>query len=133
LRHLHWLLVLSLIPLAVSLLQTGPEADVGKRLDDTIAQLSPDAQMRAVQALLELEDGKGSLDKVFAALPDHKLKGALLPRDTWAHWLFTLGGAALFLGFLWALSLEGTATPQNLLAIGLFTATIGILFLIVVQ
>src|SRR5207237_9350438 len=97
LRHLHWLLVLSLIPLAVSVLQTGADADVGKRLDDTIAQLSPDAQMRAVQALLELEDGKGSLDKVFAALPDNKLKGAFLPRHTWAHWLFTLAAAVLFL------------------------------------
>ena len=57
---------------------------------------------------------------------DRKLRGALLSYGTWAHWLFTLGATVLFFAFLVALSLEGTAAPNHLLFIGLFTATIGI-------
>lgn len=133
LRHLHWLLVLSLIPLAVSLLQPRQEEDFAERLLETLAQAPAEARQRAGQAIAELEDGKGSLDKVFAALPDHKLRGAFLPRDTWMHWPFTGGAALLFFTFLLALSIEGSATPRQLLAVGLFTATIGLVLLLCVQ
>jgi RsiW-degrading membrane proteinase PrsW (M82 family) len=122
-----------LIPLAVSLLETREEENIGERLIATIEQAPADAQARAGRALADLEDGKGSLDKVFAALPDHKLRGALLPRDTWMHWLFTGGATLLFFTFLLALSLEGSASPRQLLAVGLFTATAGLLFLLCVQ
>ena len=132
LRHLHWLLVLALIPLAMSLLQTRQE-DGAKRFLSTVDQLPPDARLRALQAVEDLEKGKGSVEQLFATLPDHRLIGALLPRDTWAHWLFTLGAAVLFFAFLLALTLEGSATPHHLLVIGLFTATLGILFLLAVQ
>jgi RsiW-degrading membrane proteinase PrsW (M82 family) len=131
LRHLHWLLVLALIPLAVSLLL--PREDTAKRWDDTLAQLPIETVLRVDQAMLEVKEGKASEDKVFALLPDRKLRGALLSYGTWAHWLFTLGATVLFFAFLVALSLEGTAAPNHLLFIGLFTATIGILFLLIVQ
>jgi RsiW-degrading membrane proteinase PrsW (M82 family) len=133
LRHLHWLLVLFLIPLAVSLLQKCDEQDVVNRLIDTIDQAPPDARAHAGRAIADLNDGKGSLEAVFAALPDHKLRGAWLPRDTWAHWLFTFGASLLFSLFLLALSFEGSAKIQHLLAVGLFTGTIGVLFLLAVQ
>lgn len=133
LRHLHWLLVLSLIPLALSLLTSQQAGDFVQRLNETIDQLPADSQLRADQAVAELIDGKGSLEKLFAALPEHKLKGAWLPRDTWAHWLFTLGAGVLYLAFLFALTMEGSATPHHLLVVGIFTATIGIVFLLVVQ
>jgi RsiW-degrading membrane proteinase PrsW (M82 family) len=133
LRHLHWLLVLSLIPLTVSLFQTHDDRDFLRRLIETLEQAPPDSRLRAERAIAELEDGKGSLEKVFAALPDHRLRGAFLPRDTWMHWLFTAGATVLFSAFLFALTLEGSATPHHLFAVGLFTATIGILFLVIVQ
>jgi hypothetical protein len=46
LRHLHWLLVLSLIPLAVSLLQTRGEQDFVRRLIETIDQAPADSRLR---------------------------------------------------------------------------------------
>ena len=130
LRHLHWLLVLSLIPLAASLLQKAEEQTVVQRLLQTIEQEPEDAKART---LAELQDENVSLEKIFAALPDHKLVGAWLPRDTHIHWLLTAGATLLFFLFLVALSTEGSAKPQHLLAVGLFTATIGLLFLFAVQ
>ncbi len=133
LRHLHWLLVLSLIPLAVSLAQPKEEKDFIQRLNETIDAAPPDVQRNADQVLLRLGEGKGSLEDIFLALPEHRLRGALLPRDSWAHWLFTLGAVLLFLVFLLALSTDGSASAREILPIGLFTATIGILFLVIVQ
>jgi RsiW-degrading membrane proteinase PrsW (M82 family) len=122
-----------LIPLAVSLLQPSEERSILDRLIDTIDEAPPDVQARTLQALGELENGKGSEEKLFAALPDHKLRGALFPRDTWRHWLFTLGAAALYFTFFMVLCIEGSAAPQHLLAVGIFTATVGIVFLLIVQ
>jgi hypothetical protein len=133
LRHLHWLLVLSLIPLALSLLLKDDERDFLDRLIKTIEQAPESSRWRIEQALQKLEDGKGSLEDLFSALPDEKLSGALFPRHTWKHWLFTAGATLLFLTFLLVLSLEGSATPGELLAVGTFTATIGIVFLLIVQ
>ncbi len=133
LRHLHWLLVLSLIPLALSLLQARVADNFLVRLDETIKQAPLDTQRRIDQALGDLEQGKGSLETLFAALPDHRLRGAFLPRGTWAHWLFTLGAAVLFLAFLLGLTADRSATPAQIVQIGLFTATLGILFLFLVQ
>ena len=73
------------------------------------------------------------MDKLFAALPDHKLVGAWLPHDTHLHWLLTAGATVLFFLFLVALSTDGSAKPQHLLLVGLFTATVGLLFLFAVQ
>ena len=81
LRHLHWLLVLFLIPLAFSLLQKGDDEDVVRRLIETIDEAPPDAHARAIQALEEMDKGHGSFDQVLEALPDQKLRGAYLPRD----------------------------------------------------
>ncbi len=134
LRHLHWLLVLSLIPLAVLLLQKPPEEqDLRERLIETIEQAPADAQARIVQAVGDQQDDKGVLEKIFAALPDHKLVGAWLPRNTWGHWLLTAGAALLFFLFLLALSTDGSARPQHLLLVGVFTATAGLLLLFCVQ
>lgn len=133
LRHLHWVLVLSMIPLAFSLLHGREDKDVAERLLETIEQAPAEAQKRAMHAIADLEEGKGSLDDVFDALPDHKLVGAFLPRDTWAHWLITFAAAGLFVAFLFALSTEGSAQLRHLLLLGLFTATIGIVLLLAVQ
>ena len=66
-------------------------------------------------------------------MPRHRLIGAALPRDSNMHWLFALGAAVLFLGFFVFLATGGAADAKHLLGIGLFTGTIGVLFLIIVQ
>ena len=133
LRHLHWLLAFSLIPLVVSLLQKPEEQDLEDRVIETIAAAPNDTQDRIKQALLDAQDDKDPLEKLFPALPNHKLLGAWLPRDSLMHWLMTAGAALLFLLFLLALSTDGSARPPHLLLVGVFTSTIGVLFLFIVQ
>jgi RsiW-degrading membrane proteinase PrsW (M82 family) len=132
-RHLHWLLILSLIPLAVSLLQKSEDQDISTRLEETIEQAPDEYRPRIEQAFREVNEDKGSIETVFAALPNHKLIGAWLPRNTLIHWLLTGCATLLFFLFLLALTLEGSAKAQNLLLVGLFTATVGLLFLFAVQ
>jgi RsiW-degrading membrane proteinase PrsW (M82 family) len=127
LRHLHWALVLALIPLAVSLLYPESPQDEDKLLEETLAQ-----EPEAIPAVMRLKED-ATLDEVLAVLPGQKFVGAWLPRNTLMHWAFGLGAAVLFMGFLLLLSAQKTAEPHHLLGIGLFTATAGIVFLLLVQ
>ncbi len=80
-----------------------------------------------------LEKGEGSVEDLFAALPDRRFSGAFLPRGTWLHWVFAIAAAGLFLGFFLLLATNRTANPVHLIGMGLFTATIGIVFLLGLQ
>lgn len=56
-----------------------------------------------------------------------------LPEETWAHWgLGAVFAAAFLLYFCFAYPL-GNATPVQLLGVGLFTGTLGILMLLTIQ
>jgi len=130
LRHLHWLLALALIPLVVSLLQKEDKDDFVSRLEETLEKAPPEVQSRVVR---ELKREDGSLDDVIKALPDEKLTGAFLGRKTWAHWGFAAVMAVVFMAFFMFLASDGSAVPAHLFGIGFFTATIGILLLILFQ
>jgi protease PrsW len=133
LRHLHWLLFLALIPLAVSLSQREDSKDFEAHLDETIKQAPLEDQIRIYKTIAAIEDGKASLDDLFAAMPGGKFVGAFLPRNSYLHWGFALMATILFMTFFLVLGSSGTAKPAHLLAVGLFTATIGIVFLLIVQ
>ncbi|HMC89690.1 MAG TPA: PrsW family glutamic-type intramembrane protease [Gemmataceae bacterium] len=133
-RHLHWLLALALLPLAISLLhKDADEANLLKRLAETVKEAPADVQQRTERVITGLEEGKGAVNDLFDALPNHRLSGALLPRRTLMHWAFALIAAILYLAFIVLLSADGSAEVHHVLGIGLFTATIGILFLFLVQ
>jgi RsiW-degrading membrane proteinase PrsW (M82 family) len=135
LRHLHWLLVLALIPLAFSLLgeDEGPEA-FDKRLEETLEHSPPEIQQRFVSLAAQARDGKEvSLDDVISILPEQRLSGAFLPRKSWTHWGMAVGAAVLFMAFFVFLATGKVAEPTHLLVIGLFTATAGILLLLALQ
>lgn len=134
LRHLHWLLMLALIPLAVSLLRKGDDADIFDRINETIESAPPEAQARYERTLeAKAKSGDLDLDVFIGELPGGRVKGAALSRHSHWHWAMALGAAALFLGFFVLLSTGGVADARHLLAVGLFTGTIGILFLVIVQ
>jgi hypothetical protein len=127
LRHLHWVLALAMIPLAVSLLHSDANRDdIVGRLKTTIETAPPEAQVRIIRKLDQLEQGHGTLNELFEELPGGKLAGAFLPRNSWLHWAFALVSAVLFLGFCMLLAVDKSAEPLHLLLVGLFTATIGI-------
>ncbi len=127
-RHLHLILLLALIPLIISLGITTKREESLANLLDSISDLEPQSRIRLLEAL-----EKGDEDALFRALPDNKLKGAWLARDTKAHWGLAFGSALLFFIFLFALSLRGTANIGHLLLVCGFTATAGIFLLLSVQ
>jgi RsiW-degrading membrane proteinase PrsW (M82 family)/DNA-directed RNA polymerase subunit RPC12/RpoP len=133
LRHLHWLLVLGLLPLAFSLLSPKGEEEREKQFRITLEQAPPEVQLRIIQLLDKLEKGEGSREDLFDVLPDHKLAGAFLPQKSFAHWGFAFGSSVLFMAFFLLLSSQKTANPFHLLGFGFFTATVGILLLLLLQ
>jgi RsiW-degrading membrane proteinase PrsW (M82 family) len=131
-RHLHWLLVLALIPLAFSLLQKDKEkeGEFKARLIRTMEKAPQDVQLRVAQIL---QSEQATLDDLLRALPNERLDGAHLSRKTWMHWLYAGLTTAMFFGFLLLIAAREDANPLHLLGIGFFTGTIGILFLLAVQ
>src|SRR5262249_34722038 len=80
LLHLHWLLVLALIPLAASLLhKEDNKEDLKERLLDALLKVPEEDRPQVERALEKLQAGHGSVDDLIAALPGQKLPGAYLP------------------------------------------------------
>jgi hypothetical protein len=128
-RHLHWLLALALIPLVVSLLTKAEEASLLERLRETLDQATPVERDRIIHGL---EHAK-SLDDILQALPDQRLPGALLSRSSLAHLMMAAVAILFYMAFFMFLAADGSAKPLHVLAVGLFTATIGVAFLLLVQ
>ncbi|CAN5335179.1 hypothetical protein BH11PLA2_BH11PLA2_51440 [soil metagenome] len=129
LRHLHWLLMLALIPLAVSLLSKSDGEDIFDRIDKTLEQATPEERARAVTKFEHAE----SLDEFIESLPKKKLHGAFLSRSSVGHWLIAIAATALFMIFFIYLASDGAAKPGAILAVGMITATVGVGLLLVVQ
>ncbi len=126
LRHLHWALMLALIPLAVLLLRKDTsEADFIQRLEDSLDNAPIESQIKAERAK--------DLDDLISALPRERIIGAALGRNTYWHWGFGALAAGLYLGFFVLLATGGVADPRHLIGVGLFTGTVGVFFLLVVQ
>ena len=130
LEYSYLLLALALIPLVVSLLGQEAPLDLQERFARTIAAAPPEEQKRIETALAQ---DSIDLEEAIAAMPGNRLFGAHLARDTSIHWIYA---AIATTGFLLLLSLcfsVERAHPVHLLGVGLFTATAGILFLLLVQ
>ena len=129
-RHLHWLLVFAMIPLAASLLSKPDDEDLFEKIARTLDDAPADARVR-FESRVGADDA--TLDDLIEALPRQRVKGAWLARGTHAHWGMALAATALFLVFFMFLASDGSARPTHVLAVGLFTATIGVGFLLLVQ
>ncbi len=152
LRHLHWCLALAMIPLAISVVvpdstevsdaaEASPDSAAAADspgeppaseppADSTEPPTSEDTELTPQeQEILEDMDP----DDLLRLLPGNKLPGAFLARDSYLHWLFALIAVAAFLTFLVFLASDKSAQPLHLVGLGFFTATGGILLLLVVQ
>ncbi len=127
---IYWVFIFALIPLAASILGgDGPNAK--ERLDKTLQAL-PRAQADHIVQLLN--DDKSELSDVLANLPDQKIDAdAHLPATTHVHWAYAGLSALFFLVLVGAMFTSGSAPPFSLVKVALFTSTIGILFLTIVQ
>lgn len=120
-RYAHWLLLVALLPLALSFLG---DDSVRERFERSLAQVDP--------AVLERMPAEAGLDELMAVLPGHKLVGAHLPRGSSAHWAYA-GVAGLAFAGLAAAFPRGRATFGSLVGVAVFTGTVGIVLLLGVQ
>ena len=102
-------------------------------LDDRIQQT-----LQHHPELEEMEQGAGEPDesaemRLFNALPEHRIEGALHSRETKMHWFYALLATGIFFGgAIWVLP-RAAGGPMPLLWAGLFTGTLGVLLLLGVQ
>jgi RsiW-degrading membrane proteinase PrsW (M82 family) len=79
-------------------------------------------------------DQDGTLTKDdLKLIPDQRIEGALLPLNSDAHWGFAALSALGFFSLLMFCFPGTSAKPKNLLLTALFTATLGIVFLLAIQ
>lgn len=131
-RHLHWLLLLAMIPL-LGFMFRKDEFDVIERLEHTIEQLSDEEREEFEDAQRPSFFGRNRNTDPFEVLPNQKLIGAWLPRNTSMHWLLAAATTCFFLQFFIILTVRTTAKPWHLMLAALTTATIGIILLFSVQ
>jgi len=99
------------------------------RIGETLRAAPPEIKARFNKAI----ESESSLDDLIAILPDARIQGAWLPRTTYVHWGLAVAATLAFLVFFMFLASDGSAQPMQVLAVGLFTATIGVGFLLAVQ
>ncbi|MGO9468879.1 MAG: PrsW family glutamic-type intramembrane protease [Isosphaeraceae bacterium] len=129
-EYSYWLLLLALVPLVFSLLST-QEQSFAERLAATMEKAAPE-QARQIEAVLSRGENL-TKDELFHVLPEGKLFGAHLPQSTVIHWVYAAAATTGFLLLILLMFSVERSDPWHLLGIGLFTGTVGIVFLFVVQ
>ena len=130
-EYAYLLLVLALIPLVFSLLHKDEAKTFVDRIEATLKQATPE-QLRRAQPVLSKTEGV-TLEELLSVMPGGKLMDAHLPRDSAIHWVYAAIAAAGFLVLTLGFFSVERANPLHLLGIGLFTGTVGIIFLMAVQ
>jgi protease PrsW len=141
----YWLLPLAFIPLAFSLMLADKQSTVDRimrSLEKSLpAKQEPVDSKRALghrdkkSGRIVYEDPEEppiTLDELITSLPGGQVEGAFLPRKTVMHWVFAGLTAIVFFVLILILA-PGAGPARHVLVIGLFTATVGILLLLVVQ
>lgn len=118
----RWSLFLALIPLAIYTFAS--KDDLRERIRETEKQY-PEFARKVKQ--------NRRVDDVLAVLPSQRIEGAALARQTSAHWIMAILAALIFWEFILIVQPMGTSTSRQLWAVGIFTGTIGILMLLIVQ
>lgn len=118
----HWLLLVGMIPLAISIVVPAPT--VLEQLS-TLVQSDPDVAQK-----IEAITSKEQFDEFLGSLPEGRLPGAHLARKTFVHWVYAGLSAAVFLGLLLVMFPGANVTPGKLLTYGVITGTVGIVLLL---
>jgi RsiW-degrading membrane proteinase PrsW (M82 family) len=111
--------------------EAGAVAEVTEAID-TAARPDPAGSTERDRLAKQLEEAP-SLDDILALLPGERLSGAFLARSSMAHWFMAAAATIVYMAFFMFLAADGSAKPLHVLAVGLFTSTIGVGFLLAVQ
>jgi RsiW-degrading membrane proteinase PrsW (M82 family) len=140
--YLYWVLALALLPLVMSLLPHEHDQPFRDRLRralgvDSKKQVAPTGQPTKGQDddddMDDMASGIVSVDEALESLPGDRLPGAHLARRSVMHWGYAAVSASVFLVIILCIFPTGSANPIHLLLAGCFTATLGIVLLLVVQ
>jgi RsiW-degrading membrane proteinase PrsW (M82 family) len=124
-RFAYLVLLAAMIPLVFSTL-ANKKFDIDEALAATVKK-HPEIEKKLTQIL---ESEEASEEELFAILPDHRLEGAFLARDSYVHWLYALCSSVAFTGLILLIFPRGTHSLGKMLLVGLFTATAGIFLLL---
>ena len=119
-QHLHWVLILCLMPLVLSTVFGGssPVHEQIERSLENHPEVNPDVVREATSA-----------QDIAMLFPDHRLDGALLSADTYWHWGFALVSGVAFLVLFLVMWPGKESRAPAILVTGLVTGTVGILLL----
>lgn len=138
--QLSLLFGLALIPLALSLLLDEDDTEERWQATEERPATEDQAALEAYETGLdELETDEDPMslseatDKALALLPENRIDGAHLARDSWMHWLYALASIVLFLLMLRYFFDRGDAEWPHIVLVGVCVATFGVFFLLVVQ
>jgi protease PrsW len=121
-ERLYFVLLLALVPLAISIFDSR-----FSEKDELIATIREHPEV--VEQLKSLPEDAD----IFSVLPDHRIHNALLPRDSKLHWVFGFATAGASFLLIAAAFPQARANRWPLLGVGLCTATVGVLLLIILQ
>ncbi len=126
---IYCLFFATLIPLGINVLIAADD-DLDTRINQSLEQADENGEFPD----MAIEEGVPiSRDDLIDALPDGRVQGAFLGRDTWVHWMFAgvsgVGFTTLFLSLFhrYRNALGGAVVGA------IFTATVGIILLIGLQ
>ena len=127
-RFSYIIFALTLLPLAFSIL--GEKDDTKDRLIKSLAQ-HPEIEERLDKVSVESESQLW--DIICRELPEHKIEGAMLERNTSAHWFLAILSFAVATVGVYLLFDKGEVKTWHLPGTALFTATFGMVFLTAAQ
>jgi RsiW-degrading membrane proteinase PrsW (M82 family)/predicted RNA-binding Zn-ribbon protein involved in translation (DUF1610 family) len=118
----RWALLLALIPLGLYTFLA--QDDLKSRTEETRRQ-NPDVSRKFAGEMISEEE--------LELIPSHRIEGAAFARTTSVHWVIAILSALVFWEFILIVQPMGTSTSKQLWAVGVFTGTIGILLLLIIQ
>jgi RsiW-degrading membrane proteinase PrsW (M82 family) len=130
-EYAYLLLGFALIPLIFSLLGKRENTPIRERVEATLEKATP-SQIKRAEELFS-KNVPVSKEELLGVMPDGKLLGAHLPHDTAMHWVYAGIAAMGFLVLLLFIFSIERVNPLHLVGVGLFTGTVGIVFLLIVQ
>ena len=121
----------------------GPYSDPGYTVDEmdgevTVDEIDGGEELAMAEEYADEEESGGSdgvyMDpEVMQIVASFGIEGAHMPLETWGHWIYALLAAGVFFGLVVMMFERGSAEMLHLVYVGLFTATFGIVFLLMLQ
>ena len=111
-------------------------------VDDIDGDVTVDAiegeELAMAEEYAEEDESEGSdgvyMDpEVMQIVATFGIEGAHMPLETWGHWIYALLAAGVFFGLVVVMFERGSAEMLHLVYVALFTATFGIVFLLMLQ